>query len=36
MDLAIFFLPVLLSVAHYVVADLRSPQQLPCLDSDCH
>jgi hypothetical protein len=34
MNLAIFFLPVVLTAAHYIVADIRNPQK-PCLDSDC-
>jgi hypothetical protein len=30
MDLAIFFLPVLISVAHYILADVRKLHSEPC------
>jgi hypothetical protein len=34
MDLAIFLLPVLISVAHYILADVRKSHSEPCYDSD--
>jgi hypothetical protein len=36
MNLAIFFLPVLLSGAYYVLADARQSQSEPCYKSDCN
>jgi hypothetical protein len=35
MDLAIFLLPVLATVAHYILADAAKPHSTPCRESDC-
>jgi hypothetical protein len=35
MSFAIFFLPIVLSAAHYIAADIRRPQDHPDFESSC-
>jgi hypothetical protein len=36
MDIAIFSVPVFLTVAAYILGDVRKPQTKPCYESDCN
>lgn len=35
MNFAIFLLPVVITAAHYIMADTRKPCEQPCPDADC-